>query len=163
MMLRILVMTMLLLMSSPVLLLAAESTEKVSADQCPPAAEEVMTLFADGKASGQILEELLGQAFALEPNLCGVLAAADANGFPQEDVLQPLVSSMSGSKDVLARAALDAGYDKPIVMKILYPGIEMTLAGELTENGSGPVSSQGSSTNRGGLGGGGGGPSVSPY
>ena len=67
----------------------------------------------------QPLEELLDQAIEIEPNLSGVLVVAEESGYSQENVLQTLETKMPESKDVLARAAMDADYDHTIINRVL--------------------------------------------
>jgi hypothetical protein len=44
---------------------------------------------------------------------------AEESGYSQENVLQTLETKMPESKDVLARAAMDADYDRTIINRVL--------------------------------------------
>lgn len=79
----------------------------------------VTTIFEQGEVAGLSLQQMVAQAIEVGPNLCGVLMVAAERGYDPAQVLQALLDA-NISRDVLARDALDAGYDRQIIAEVLY-------------------------------------------
>ncbi|MDG5466852.1 hypothetical protein P9J64_00795 [Deltaproteobacteria bacterium IMCC39524] len=95
--------------------------------------DEVVAIFEE---PGLTLEEMLGRALDADSSLCGVLSVAKNKGYSQERVLEILLSGMSGSVDVLVRAAIDAGYDMLVVGEISISSSQQVSVGEARVDGS---------------------------
>lgn len=119
MMKKLMLLLAVLLLAMPVVAAETNETAKVAGGDCAQDVRPaVKTVFEQGKADGKSLDEIVAEAIKLGPNLCGVLVVADELDYDQESVLLALQSA-SIANNVIARAAMDAGYDVATVTRVV--------------------------------------------